>query len=239
MAALHGAIALEQIYGAAMLVGEHLHFDVARPRQILLDQHPVVAEAAGRLALARSERRREIFAALDHPHALAAAARARLDQHRIADRIGFALQQLRHPDRRRDSRAPAARRRCISALAAAFEPIARNRLDRRSDEDNACRFASLRKIFVLRQKAVARMHRLRARRARRCDDAFVAKIALSRSRTADMHRFVARRDMFRIGVRVGIYRHARDAETLAGGGHPAGNLATVGDQNLVEHEVSR
>jgi hypothetical protein len=83
------------------------------------------------------------------------------------------------------------------------------------------------------------MHRLCAGCERRRDDALVAQIALRGSRAADMHRLIARRDMLRVGVRIGIHRYARDAETLAGCGDPACNLAAVSDQNLVEHEVSR
>ena len=44
MAALQRAIALEQMHGVAVIVGEHLHLDVARPRDIFLDQHAIVAE---------------------------------------------------------------------------------------------------------------------------------------------------------------------------------------------------
>ena len=51
-------------------------------RQVFLDQHAVVLEAGGGLALAARERRGEIRRAIDAPHALAAAAGHRLDEHR-------------------------------------------------------------------------------------------------------------------------------------------------------------
>ena len=56
MAALDRAIALEQMDRVAVRVGEDLHLDVARPGQVLLDQHPVVAEGRGGFALCAFER---------------------------------------------------------------------------------------------------------------------------------------------------------------------------------------
>ena len=58
--ALHRAVALEQVHAAAVRVGEHLDLDVARTRDVLLDQHLVVAEARRRFALARGERLGEL-----------------------------------------------------------------------------------------------------------------------------------------------------------------------------------
>src|SRR5215467_16182499 len=45
VAALHGAVALEQIYAMAMVVGEHLNLDMAGPEHIFFYQNPIVAEA--------------------------------------------------------------------------------------------------------------------------------------------------------------------------------------------------
>jgi hypothetical protein len=78
MAALDRAIAIEQIHRPAVPIGEHLDFNVTRTRQILFDQHAIVAEAARGLALARGQRLREVGALFDDAHAFAAAARARL-----------------------------------------------------------------------------------------------------------------------------------------------------------------
>ena len=54
MAALQRAVALVEMDGVAVRVGEHLHFDVARRGDIFLDQHAPVAERALRLALRAS-----------------------------------------------------------------------------------------------------------------------------------------------------------------------------------------
>ena len=42
--ALHAAVALGQVDGIAVAVGEDLHLDVARPLNEALEQHPVVAK---------------------------------------------------------------------------------------------------------------------------------------------------------------------------------------------------
>ena len=91
---LHRAVALEQVHAVAVGVGEHLDLDVARARDVFLDQHLVVAEARRRFALARRERLRELARRVDDAHALAAAARGGLEQHRIADAVRFFLQKF-------------------------------------------------------------------------------------------------------------------------------------------------
>ena len=69
---------------------EDLDLDVARLQDVLLDEHIVVAESIARLALAGFQRRSEISGLVDAPHALAAAACACLDQHRVTDGLGLA-----------------------------------------------------------------------------------------------------------------------------------------------------
>ena len=51
MPALDRAVALEQVDAITLGVGQDLDFDVARPGDVALDQHPVVAERIDRLAL--------------------------------------------------------------------------------------------------------------------------------------------------------------------------------------------
>ena len=91
MAALQRAFALEQRHHVAMAVAEHLHLDVARPRDVFLDQHPIVAERGLRLALRAGDRFGELAGRIDEPHAPAAAAGRGLDQHGIADAVGCVL----------------------------------------------------------------------------------------------------------------------------------------------------
>jgi hypothetical protein len=114
VAALHRAVALEQIDAVALRVAKHLDLDMARAQHVFLDQHGIVAEAVDGLALAGLQRGRKVLALFHQTHALAAAARAGLDEHGIADAVGLALQQLGVWSCR-GSRAPAARRPFPSA----------------------------------------------------------------------------------------------------------------------------
>jgi hypothetical protein len=88
VAALDGAVTLEEVDHVAVLVAEHLDLDVARPDDGLLDVDRVVAERAQGLAARALERGPELFCAVHEAHALAAAAGGRLEHHRVADARG-------------------------------------------------------------------------------------------------------------------------------------------------------
>src|SRR5262249_43496996 len=88
IAALDRAFALAEMDDIAVLVAEHLNFDMARLPDIFLDENAVVAKARLRLGFRRVEAFLHLFAAIGDAHALAAAAGRRLDHHRIADLVG-------------------------------------------------------------------------------------------------------------------------------------------------------
>ena len=83
VAALHAAVALEQVHGVAVCVGEHLQLDVAGLLQVPLDEDAVVAEAGDGFALAGVHAVAEAVGGSDDAHALAAAAQHCLDHHRV------------------------------------------------------------------------------------------------------------------------------------------------------------
>ena len=93
MAPLQRTVALEEMDRIAVRVGEHLDLDMPRRRDVFLDEHARIAERRLRLALRAFERLGEIAGLVDAPHALAAAARDRLDQHRKADALGLLRQR--------------------------------------------------------------------------------------------------------------------------------------------------
>ncbi len=238
VAALHRAVALEQVDAVAVRVEEHLDLDVARALHVALDQHGVVAEAVDRLALAGRQRRVELLAGQHHAHALAAAAGARLDQHRVADAVGLAPEQ---------------RRILVGRVVAGHEPHAglfhqllglglqahrADRRRRRADERDARVGAGLRELLVLAEEAIARVDGLRTGRLGRLDDAFPAQVAVARRGLADAHGLVAGGHVAGVGVGVGIDGDALDAQAARGRRDSAGNLAAVGDQDLGEHGVS-
>jgi hypothetical protein len=95
VAALHRAVALEQVHAVAMRVAKHLDFDVAGALHIFFNQHGIIAKAVDGLALATGQGGGKVFALVHRAHALAATARAGLDEHGVADAVGLALQQGR------------------------------------------------------------------------------------------------------------------------------------------------
>ena len=107
VAALDGALALEQVDHVAVGVAEDLHLDVARVRDVALQEHGAVAERGGRLAARGTDRAGELRGVADQPHAAPAAAERRLDQQREADLRGRVMLAVRvdgHAGQHRDAR---------------------------------------------------------------------------------------------------------------------------------------
>ncbi len=78
MTPLDGAFALAQVNHVAVMVAQHLNFDVPRLHHQLFDVDFVVLKGAQRFARCVANGRFQILLAIDAPHSLAAAARRRL-----------------------------------------------------------------------------------------------------------------------------------------------------------------
>ena len=200
--ALHRAVALEQIDACALRVGEDLDLDVARLEHVLLDEHAVVAERALRLAPARCERRIELRRGVDAPHALAATAGARLDQHRKADAARFAREHrvvlVVAVVARRERHAGLLHQLLGSRLRAHRA----DRRRRRADEDDARLGARIGEGRVLGEEAVAGMDGLGAGRLRGGEDVRGDEVRLARRRRTDAHGFVGKPHVARVGIGV-------------------------------------
>ena len=122
VAALDRALALAAREDGAVVVAEHLDLDVARRRDDLLDVHRPVAERRQRLGGGALVELADVGGLLDAPHAAPAAARRRLEEHRIAELVGGGARLVRpgDPSMPGTSGTPAAR---ISAFARALSPI--------------------------------------------------------------------------------------------------------------------
>ena len=235
VAPLYRAVALEQVDAVAEAVGEDLDLDVARLQHVLLDEDAVVAERALRLALARGERGREVLALVDPAHALAAAAGARLDQHRKADLAGLAREQRRVlivavvAGRERDARLGHQRlgRRLRSHRA--------DRRRRRADEDDAVGRALLGEGVVLGEESVARVNGLSAGGLGRGDDVRADEVGLSCCCRSDANGLIGHSHVARVRVRVGVDRDGGNAHAPRRLDDAARDLAAVGDQDLGEH----
>ena len=179
MAPLHRAVAFEQINGAAVGIGKHLHLDVTRTREIFLQQHSLVTESRSCFALGGSDRILELRGTFDDAHTFPAAACRSLDQNREADASRLALERIEIL-----RLAVIARHQRHAGLAHDLlrRTLRTHRLDGAdwgTDEHHSRCRTGLREIGVLRQEAVPWMDRLRAGLTRHLDDAISAQIALS------------------------------------------------------------
>src|SRR5206468_5468497 len=85
VATLDRALALAEMNDVAARIAQHLDFDMARPLDEALDEHPSIAEARLRLA-GRAHETVAAFAVVERePHPLAAAAGGCLDHHGVPD----------------------------------------------------------------------------------------------------------------------------------------------------------
>ena len=233
--ALEGAVALEHVHHIAVAVGEDLDLDVAWPLQIGLEQHPLVAEGAGRLALGGGEGGGEILGALDHAHALATAAGDRLDEHRKAD--------LRRRRCERLGRLAGVVRAAQHGHAGLFHGrlggglVAHGADDRRrrADEDQPRLGAGGGEVGVLGQEAVAGMHRLRPAPPRGGENGVNFEIAVARRCRPYAHRVVRHLHMKRALVGIGIDGDRAHAQPPRRAQDAAGDLSPVGDQQGLEH----
>src|SRR3989442_3043437 len=85
---LDGALALVEVDDVALRVAQHLHLDVARADDRLLDVDPVVAEGGPGLGARGAQRALQLAGGVDEPHALAPAAAGGLQHDREADLAG-------------------------------------------------------------------------------------------------------------------------------------------------------
>ena len=88
---------------------------------------------------------------------------------------------------------------------------------------------------VLRQEAVARMHRVGAGDLAGREQRGNVEIAVPGGRRADADAFVGEPDVHGVGVGGRMHGNRRNAELLAGAQHPERDLAAICDQDLVEH----
>ena len=238
MTPLQRALAFAEVHDGACRIGEDLHLDVARTLDEAFEQQRVVAERGAGDAASGGERRGELVRRADDLHALAAAARRRLDEQREPDRAGGGGERGvverrvgdsghdRHAGCRDVELGPDLVAHDVEGLVA------------RADEDDASLAAGAGEARVLGEEAVAGMHRLRAGGEGRRDDAGGVEVALGGGRRADAHGLVGETHVRGVGVGVGVHGDRVDAEAAKGADDPHRDLAAVGDEDSGEGRES-
>ena len=239
MAALDGAVTLEQRDHGALRVPEDLDFDVAGVGEVTLDQDLVVAEGGAGLALGQGERIVELGGVLDDAHALAAAARGRLDHDRVADAGGGGVQgggRLIRAVIARDQRHAGLRHQ---RLGGGFGAHGADGGRGRADEGDPRGGAGFGEVRVFAQEAVARVDGVRAGAPGHVQDQVAAQVGIAGGGGTQAIRGVRHRDMQAVRIGVRIDRDGADTHAVGGAHDPAGDLAAIGDQDGAEHRHIR
>ncbi len=95
-----------------------------------------------------------------------------------------------------------------------------------------------RERFALRQEPVTRMHGFSSGLLAGVDDLIDDQIAFRRGSRSDVNGFVSHFDMQRIPVGIRVNRDRLDAHFAGSLDDAAGDLATVGNQDFLEHGVA-
>ena len=109
----------------------------------------------------------------------------------------------------------------------------------RADEGDAGLLDDLGELGVLGQEAVARVDRLRAGDLGGGDDGRDVEVGFGGGRRADADALVREADVHGVAVGFGMDGHRVDAHLLARAVHAEGDLATVRNEDFLEHRATR
>ena len=233
MVALHGAVALAEVHGVAVLVGEDLDLDVAPVLDQALEEHAIAAERSASLRLRLGVRGLDLIGRARDPHAAAAAAVLRLEQHGEPDlgRDAFrVLHSGEDPERARDH---AHAGRAHRGLRTGLRAHQRRDVWRRADERHAMLRAQRGEQRILRQEAPAGMQGRAVRLHGGLHHALDIEVALRGAAGAEHHDLATAR-VRRLAIGFADPEHRHDAERVTGARDPHGDLAAVGDQDAME-----
>ena len=238
VAALHRAVALEQVHGGAVGVRHHLHLHMARVVHELLDVDSAIAESADGLSPGRVERAHEALLALDQAHALAAAARRGLEHHREADLPGHGEGRLTIGEAPLRTMVAGDHRHTGCLHVAACGHLVAHGVDGlgvRADKHNAGVGAGQGELRVLGEEPVPRVDGLGAHLAGGVEHLVHTEVALARRCGPDVHSPVRVPDMQGLPVGVGVHSQGRDSHLPTGPHDADRDLTTVCYKDSLEH----
>ena len=235
MTALDGTLALAEPDRVSVLVGQHLHFDVAGINDRFLDINFAVSERTLCLALGGFERGAQFLAGVHQAHSFAASAGRGLQHDRIADALGDLLAFFGRSKAARSSGNEGNASLFHLLPGAGFRSHHFHGARSRTDEFQSGIGAGLSELCVLRKKAVAGMDGFGAGAFGYVEDFVHPQIRFGCRSRADGVGFVGFADMERGAVDIGIDGNGRDADFAAGANDAHRDLSAIGDQNLLEH----
>ena len=240
VAALDGAVALEQMHQIAVMVAQDLHFDMAGPGDELFEIDFVFAESSLGFTPCHAHSFNDAIRIGQRAHATSAAAPAGFQHHGIADALGQLFHGFRIVGQRRGGRhhrhfvgdGEISGRNLVAQIA--------HGLGRRADEDDAGFSTSFRQFRAFRQEAITGMNGIHLGRLGHGDDICDGQIGLDRAvlnRTgprADQIGFIRLEAVQRETVFLGINRHGADAHFGGGTENADGDFGAVGDKKFTD-----
>ena len=219
-----------------MIVGNHLHLDVAGMLDVLLEIDFAVAEGGLGLGLGLLEGGLQRQIVQCHAHPPSPAARRRLDQHRKAKLVGqangmgFILDQ-----------ALAARHGGNAHFLGQFAGgvlVAHqgHGLVRGTDEFDLATAANLGKMRILRQETVTRMNRLHVADLGGANHAVDLQVAINGFRRTDAIGLGGQIEIGRAAIGLAEDGHRLDAHLAASAKDPQGDFTAIGNQDSLEHQ---
>ena len=219
--------------------GHQLDLDMPRLLDEALDEDTVVAERRRRLARRQREALRRLRVIPSDAHALATAAGRRLEHHGVADLVGDLDCLFLAREDAEEARDGAHPGRVGELLRLDLVAHCANGVRARTHESDALGLHGLGELGVLGEEAVARVNRLGTCLPNRVHDPVDAQVRVHRRGGAHAHRLVRHGHVRRPRVRLRVHGDGADAKTPRRADHAARDLATVGDQQLLEEPRHR
>ena len=235
VAALERAVALAEVDDVAVLVAQHLYFDVLGLNQVLLDEDILIAERLLGLALDAFERGSDLFRGITAPHTATAAATGCLEDDReterdcLFERFVCVAQRLGGTGNGGDAAG------LCNGLGRQLVAHLREDVRRRADEGDTGFLAGAGEISVFAQKAVAGMDGIDIVMLGQINDGRDVQIGLERTFVfTNEIGFIGAGTEETVGIFVGIDCDSVQSKIVTGAKDADCNFAPVGNQNFTE-----
>jgi hypothetical protein len=240
VATLHRAVALPQIHGMAVTVGQHLDLDVARVLKEFLHVHLRVVECGGGLGAGHVDGVQQGCFGMDDAQSPTTTTTGRLDDHGVAD-VAPEAQILVGVVTQRTVGARYTRHIGCAHGFLGHDLVAHHPdvVGGRADKDEAGLLDALGEIGIFREETVAGMNGHGIGDLGRRNDGRNIQVAFGGAWTADADRFVGQANMLEIAVGGRVNRDRANVQLTTGAQDTERNLAPVGDQYFIQHAKPR
>ncbi len=236
MTTLQRAVAVVEVDGVALAVGEYLDFHVTRIAEELFQIDHRVAEGGTGLGAGQLGRLDQVFFLVHHAHAATTAAASGLDDHRVAhftgDAQGFLLVFRQRAVGAGNHRYARFDHGVLGGHLVAHQA---DGVGFGADEGEARLFDLFGEIGILGEKAVAGVNGGGTGNLCRGDDRRNVQVGIGGKGRADADGFVRQGQVHQFAVGGGMHRDGLDAQLLAGSQDPQGDFTAVCDQYFFQH----